>query len=77
MQDDWDWHSKEVKECTVIRPVRAIAVYTNPAGDLVIRQEGEPDITEPYGKVEDHFVVVPKDRVESIIAAIQKELQAD
>jgi hypothetical protein len=54
-------------ESVVIEKVDAIAVYTNPKGDLVIRQE------DPRGD-DDAIIIVPKSRARDLIMAIQSEL---
>lgn len=56
------------KESTVIPSVRAVAVYTNPNGDIVIRQEGYPD--------EDDFIVIPRGAVNSLVEALKAEAEA-
>lgn len=76
MSDDWNWHNEDGRESTVIRPVRAMAVYSNLGGDIVIRQEGDADPTQPYGKADDSFVVIPRERAPDIINAIMAELEA-
>jgi hypothetical protein len=50
----------------VVRPADAIAVYTNPHGDLVIRQQNLTD--------EDSVVIVPKDYVNAIVEALTREV---
>ena len=64
----FDWNSEEV----VIKAVEAIAVYTNPHGDIVIRQQDTSDGLRPDG---DPFIVIPRDRVAAVLAAVQKELE--
>ena len=56
------------KESTVIPSVRAVAVYTNPDGDIVIRQEGYPE--------DDQVIVVPRGSVNSLIKALKAETSA-
>jgi hypothetical protein len=60
---DFDW-SKE-KESIVVRSVEAVAVYSNPNGDLVIRQQGGP-LDE-----DDIWVVIPLERVDAVIDAMK------
>lgn len=64
--EKFDWSSDAV----VIKTTAGIAVYTNPHGDIVIRQERLGDFQN-----EDSFVVLPKDRVAAVIAALQKEIE--
>ena len=61
---DFDWSSTDV----VVETVDAVAVYTNPAGHIVIRQQG----TSPAD--DDSFVIVPRRFVADVIAALQREL---
>jgi hypothetical protein len=70
MPSDWDWNGSDEKNSTVIRPVEAVAVYTNVAGDLVIRQQNA------MGE-EDSLIVLPLAAAPAVIAAIQKELDAE
>jgi hypothetical protein len=50
----------------VVHSVSAIAVYMNPDGDVVIRQQATQ-----YGE-DDPFIVIPRDRVPQILEAIGK-----
>lgn len=59
----WDWLGDEERKSTVVRPVNAIAVYTNLNGDVVIRQQGE------IGG-EDSLVVAPKSAIQDLINAL-------
>lgn len=53
---EFDWHPDgEDAEDIIVRHQPAIAIYTNPRGDVVIRQEGH------YGPEEDQFVYVSPD----------------
>ena len=65
---DWDWSSEDAKESLVVEPVRAIAVYQNNNGHIVIRQEAG-DLTE-----EDQIIVFPPEKAQSLIDAIKREL---
>lgn len=59
----WTWESSED---VIIPSVRAVAVYTNANGDVVIRQEdGMGD--------EDAYIVLPKSMVEKVARAIRAE----
>lgn len=53
----------------VIKPVDAIAVYANPQGDIVIRQKSSKGIF----REEDSIVVVPRDRLDAVLAALENE----
>ena len=63
MSDDFDW--KDVEDDILIHSVGAIAVYTNPRGDVVIRQEASM-----FGD-DDAVVVVPIAYVESLIEKLR------
>lgn len=64
MSDDFSWNDGSI----VIKPQRAIAVYANPAGNLIIRQEAY-DTTE-----DDPFIVISREHVAAVIAALQATL---
>ena len=49
-ETEFSWSDND---SVVIPPVAAIAVYTNPNGNVVIRQEGDP-----IGCQEDPFIVI-------------------
>ncbi len=68
MKDEFSWSDNEA---VVMRGYGGIAVYTNPHGDVVIRQEGDG-----MGFDRDPFIVIPRDRVSAVIAAIKKESEA-
>ena len=63
---NWD----DVKDETILQSVGAIAVYENPNGDIVVRQQAIG-----YGD-EDAFVIVPSRYLEPLIARLT-ELKAD
>ena len=62
---DFKWN--EDIDNVVFETVQGVAVYTNPDGDLVIRQQASPLDDE------DQIVIVPRDRVETLIFAIESE----
>ena len=62
---DFKWN--EDIDNVVFETVQGVAVYTNPDGDLVIRQQATPLDDE------DQIVIVPSDRVEALIFAIKSE----
>lgn len=66
MSEKFDWNSEKIKESVVMKSVQAIAVYTNPDGDVVIRQQ------DSMGD-EDHFVVLPKSSAKALVKAITAE----
>jgi hypothetical protein len=55
-------------DTVVIEQVDAIAVYTNPKGHIVIRQQGQ------YGD-DDAWIVVPRNRVPELLKAISAETE--
>jgi len=62
---DFKWN--EDIDNVVFKSVQGVAVYSNPDGDIVIRQQGGPLDDD------DHIVIVPSDRVEALIFAIKSE----
>lgn len=70
MSKDWSWHDEDAKDLTVFPTVSAVAVYTNPSGDIVIRQQGS------MGE-DDSVVVLPRIHAGAVISAIQAELDQD
>jgi len=62
---DWDAHQADVP----IRTQMAIAVYRNPADDIVIRQERRD------GQDEDQFIVIQPENVSALIQALQAEIK--
>jgi hypothetical protein len=64
---DFNWHGEDEKEDIIIPRVDAIAVYTNSNGDVVIRQQ------DSMGD-EDSIVIIPRLHVQTVIAAINHQL---
>ena len=67
MSQDWNWNGEEEKASVIVKPVQAIAVYTNPAGEIVIRQQD-------YMGDEDDYIVVPKMHIPTLIEALKREM---
>jgi hypothetical protein len=65
MSESFRWCNDET---VVVRTQMAIAIYLNPYGELVIRQEGQmhPD--------EDVWVVIAPDNVPAVIEAMQEAI---
>lgn len=63
MGSDWNWNDKE---STVIPAVQAVAVYTNPSGDIVIRQQ------DHYGD-DDAVIVIPRSQAAQLAKALRDE----
>jgi hypothetical protein len=63
---DWQWHGEEEKESLVVASVQAVAVYTNPRGEIVIRQESAM-------REDDSVIVIPK----SVGVALAKAIRAE
>jgi hypothetical protein len=61
---EFSWYEAEREGAVVVRSVEAIAVYRNPRGDVVIRQESS------LGD-EDDIVIIPQSYVESLITALR------
>lgn len=63
----WTWYGEDAdKEAVVVPSVQAIAVYTNPDGDIVIRQQ------DPMGQ-DDAVVVIPRAMVGRVVKALRTE----
>lgn len=62
---DFKWN--EDIDNVVFKSVQGVAVYSNPDGDIVIRQQAGPLDDD------DQVVIVPSDRVEALIFAIKSE----
>lgn len=67
MSNDWNWHNEPERELTVFPTTLAVAVYSNPNGDIVVRQEG-------YMGEEDSIIVIPRIHAGAVISGIQSEL---
>jgi hypothetical protein len=63
MVRDFNWYDDEANDCIAIRSMRAVAVYVNTAGDIVIRQEAG-------NGGEDDMVVVPVSFIPALTDAI-------
>lgn len=61
-EENFSWANEDD---VVVRRVEAIAVYANPEGDVVIRQQ------DALGN-EDPFIVIPASQVKTVIAAMKK-----
>ena len=64
--NDWSWSEEDGKSSTVVRSVQAVAVYTNPDGDIVIRQQGE------FGG-DDSVIIIPTQVASAVSKAIMTE----
>lgn len=62
---DFKWN--EDIDNVVFKTAQGVAVYSNPDGDIVIRQQAGPMDDE------DQIVIVPRDRVETLIFSIKSE----
>ena len=60
--EEFSWNDESV----IIEQVDAVAAYTNPKGDLVIRQQG-------YMGENDSVIVIPRSRVAELVSAISRE----
>lgn len=67
-EDDITEFSWRDTESVVVRAVNAIAVYRNPDGDVVIRQEAAI-----FGD-DDPFIVVPENALPRLIEALKEQL---
>jgi len=66
-RDDGVPFSWKDTDSIVIERVEAIAVYSNPKGDTVIRQ------SDSMGE-NDAVIIIPKSRLKELIQALQNEL---
>lgn len=64
MSNDFSW--TDDTDAVAFKSVRGIAVYANPAGDLVIRQQAGPLDDD------DAIIVVPVDRMLDLIDALHR-----
>ena len=67
MCDEFVWALDE--STVVFKTVWAVAVYKNPFGDIVIRQQAGPLDDD------DAVIVIPRDRGDALIAALVAELE--
>lgn len=65
--EKWSWTAADADEAIVIARVDAVAVYQNPNGDLVIRQQ------HPLGE-DDAIVIVPRAHVPALLNGIKNEM---
>jgi hypothetical protein len=67
MAEKFDWSDKEAQAQIPVRSIQGVAVYTNPDGDIVIRQQA--------GALEDEdsIVVIPTQCADVVAAAILRE----
>jgi hypothetical protein len=73
-ETDFDWDSTDGE--IIIAPVRAVAIYSNPRGDVVIRQES----TTGNHLQDDPFIALPLDQAEILakrLAAFVKKAKAE
>ena len=66
MSKEFDWYGKD--ESIVLKPMDATAVYSNEAGDIVIRQQMNS------GMDDDSIVIIPKIFGQTLIDAIKREI---
>lgn len=63
MSEDFDWNEDD--ECVLIPSVSAIAVYLNPKGNVVIRQQAS------WNEEGDSFVILPSEAVPKLIKRLR------
>lgn len=59
-----DWNSEAMKRHVVVPQVDAIAVYRNPAGDIIVRQRNSTG-------EDDAVIFVPPSAVSALVKAIK------
>jgi hypothetical protein len=64
--DTFDFNWSQDGDAVVVPHQAAIAVYENPRGEIVIRQEGH------YGPDEDHWIVVSRENLVALILRLQE-----
>jgi len=64
MEEQFDWANDDA---VVVKPVQAIAVYTNEKGDVVLRQEADGHLFQ-----DDPFVVIPLIDLDNVIERLSK-----
>ncbi len=70
MSKDWNWYGDSEKDSVVVPAVQAIAVYSNPSGEIVIRQQ------DSMGN-DDSVIFFPKSQAKVIIDAIMAEIEVE
>lgn len=60
------WKDEDNKESVVVPSVSALAVYTNTAGEIVIRQQDQ------FGG-DDSIIVIPKSHAAKLASALREE----
>lgn len=63
---DFNWKDDD---SVIVKPFEGIAVYTNPNGDIVLRQTNDCD--------EDRLIFIPPMFVDEVVAAILRERDED
>ena len=64
---EFDWNpSRDTDHSIVVRHQPAIAVYTNPHDEVVVRQQDQ------YDESDDHFVFITKDNVRKVAERIME-----
>ena len=61
---DWSWLEEDKNGNVVFPSMRAVAVYTNVQGQIVIRQEALE------GQESDQIIAIPLDYVQNVIDAL-------
>lgn len=64
MSEEFDWN--DMKEDLVVDPARKVAVYFNPHGEVVVRQEDN----DFFGQ--DPFIVIPLRDVPRLVAKLNE-----
>ncbi len=63
---EFDWARDSID--IVFETCRAVAIYRNPAGDLVIRQRAD------WNEEADPTIIIPRDRAELFLLAVRNEV---
>jgi len=68
MADEFKW--ADVDDDIVLSAQLAVAVYENPSGDTVIRQEAD------HSSDEDSIIIINRNNLAAFVAALQEHLRA-
>ena len=64
MAKDFDWNSDEDGDSVVFPTNQGLAVYANPKGSIVLRQQG-------YMGEDDSIIIVPRAQLDAVISALR------
>lgn len=65
--ESWSWYESD-NEAVIVPSVQGVAVYTNPSGDVVVRQQDTTD-------GDDSVIVIPRSMVKIVAKAMVVEVK--